>query len=82
MTMAIALSRLSSERQDIRVDIYESARRFTEIGAGVGLFLRVWKVLKSLGLEESLRNILPSILNENEIGERPLFSYQSQDEGS
>ena len=76
--MAIALSRLSSERQDIHVDIYESARQFTEIGAGVGLFLRPWRVMKALGLERSLRIILPDIPHENEVGESLLPVCQSK----
>lgn len=51
---AIALSRLSRDRKDIRVDLYEAAHEFTEIGAGVTVWRRPWKALKSLGLEEEL----------------------------
>ncbi|KAI5117342.1 hypothetical protein M0805_001947 [Coniferiporia weirii] len=54
LTTAIALSCLSQEKKDIRVDLHEAAHRFTEIGAGVALWRRPWKIMKSLGLEEEL----------------------------
>ena len=38
------------------VDIYESAPVFGEIGAGIGIWPRVWKTLVSLGLEEDLQS--------------------------
>ncbi|KAI5114866.1 hypothetical protein M0805_009927, partial [Coniferiporia weirii] len=57
LTAAIALSRLSRVRKDIQIDLYESATEFTEIGAGVGMWRRPWKVMKSLGLEEELRKL-------------------------
>lgn len=34
--------------------MYESARKYTEIGAGVGLLKRPWQVLKRLGLANDL----------------------------
>ena len=39
---------------DIHIDMYESTQKFTEVGAGVALYKRPWKVLKDLGLRESL----------------------------
>lgn len=38
------------------VDIYESASHFSEIGAGIGIWPRVWDTLVSLGLEEDLKS--------------------------
>lgn len=67
--MATALARSSSERKDVHVDVYESARQFSEIGAGVALFLRPWRALKALGLENTLNELLPHVPQENKIGE-------------
>lgn len=50
LVCAAALSKAS----DIEVHIYEAARQFGEIGAGIGMYPRVWKVCQELGLEESL----------------------------
>ncbi|TCD68035.1 hypothetical protein EIP91_011646 [Steccherinum ochraceum] len=47
---ALALSRYP----DIQVDVYEAAREMAEIGAGIGLWPRTWKILQSLGLENDL----------------------------
>ena len=42
---------------DIEVDIYESATKLTEVGAGIGMWRRVLDILKYLGLEDDLREI-------------------------
>ena len=42
----------------IRVDIYESTHELTEIGAGIGMFPRVWEILKTLDIEEDLLTII------------------------
>ena len=54
MTLAYALSK----SPDIRVDVYEAASKFTEIGAGIGVWWRTRQVLKSLGLEEDVIRLL------------------------
>lgn len=54
MTLAYALSKFP----DIRVDVYEAASKFTEIGAGIGVWWRTRQVLKSLGLEEDIVRLL------------------------
>lgn len=54
MVFAYALSKSA----DIRVDVYEAASEFTEIGAGIGLWWRTRQVLKSLGLEEDVVRLL------------------------
>ena len=56
VTLAIALCRLNPKK-DIKIDIYEGAHAFTEIGAGVGVCKRPWEVFKKLGLEEELSKI-------------------------
>ena len=53
MTAAVALARSS----DIKVDIYEAAQAFNEIGAGVVLWPRPWRVMAALGLDKDLRGL-------------------------
>ena len=55
---AIALSRFSKERGDIKIDIYESTSKFSEIGAGIGFWLRSWNIMRKLGLDTSLEKLL------------------------
>ncbi|EIW82783.1 salicylate hydroxylase [Coniophora puteana RWD-64-598 SS2] len=57
LTLAVTLS----QYPDIEVDIYERARQFGEVGAGVGLWLRPFKVLRKLGpkLEQDLLSKTP-----------------------
>ena len=51
--LAVALS----ESTDIEVDVYEAARQYAEIGAGVGIWQRPWKILEKLGLADELVNV-------------------------
>ncbi|KAH8111732.1 FAD/NAD-binding domain-containing protein [Phellopilus nigrolimitatus] len=77
---AIAISRLSSGKKDIRIDIYEAAREFTEIGAGIGMFLRQWGIMKTLGLEQALAKLseVPIIENKPRLG----FKLQKSDQAT
>ncbi|KAJ7227879.1 salicylate hydroxylase [Mycena haematopus] len=50
LTLALALSRYP----DIEVELYEAAATLTEVGAGIAVFPRPWKILQMLGLEEDL----------------------------
>lgn len=54
LTLASALSK----SPDIRIDVYEAASKFTEIGAGIGVWWRTRQVLKYLGLEEDIVRLL------------------------
>lgn len=47
LTLAVALSRY----QDIAIDVYEAAQSFCEIGAGVGVWPRAFRVLRKFGPE-------------------------------
>ena len=53
LLLALFLQRKSP---DIQVDIYESASKLTELGVGIGMWPRSWEIIRSLGLEEELRN--------------------------
>ena len=77
MTAAIALSRLSSERKDIQINIYESAQEFTEIGAGIGMLLRPWKIMKRLGLDGPLRKVVNIPDKEDELSTLVLYKNTS-----
>ena len=46
----MSIAHFSSERGDIKIDVYEQASEFKEIGAGVGFRIRPWRVLKRIGL--------------------------------
>ncbi|KAJ7346846.1 FAD/NAD-P-binding domain-containing protein [Mycena albidolilacea] len=48
LCLAVALSRYAH----IQVDVYEGAGRFREIGAGVMIWARTWRILELLGLAE------------------------------
>jgi salicylate hydroxylase len=54
LTLAYALSK----SPDIRIDVYEAASKFTEMGAGIGVWWRTRQVLKYLGLEEDIIRLL------------------------
>ena len=51
MTFAIALSHSAPH---VEVDIYESASAFGMVGAGIGMWPRVWDALKAIGLKDEL----------------------------
>lgn len=53
LVLAVALSRMDLEEL-IQVDIYESAPQLTQIGAGITLWPRAWKILEKLGLDTAL----------------------------
>jgi salicylate hydroxylase len=53
MTIPVALSKY----EDIEVSVFEAAREFSEVGAGIGVWPRVWKILAHLGLDDDLARI-------------------------
>ena len=66
LASAIAIARLNPAN-DIKLDIYEGAHAFTEIGAGVGLWKRPWSIMKKLGLAEDLQNICKASVISDEL---------------
>ena len=61
LTSAITMSRLNPDN-NIKIDVYEGARAFTAIGAGVGVWKRPWGVMKKLGLAEDLGRICKALV--------------------
>lgn len=53
LLLAVALSKYP----DIQVDVYEAAKLFSEVGAGIGLWPRSWKIIEQLGLADELAKI-------------------------
>ena len=52
LTLAAVLGRFS---HDIQVDIYEAAAEFSEIGAGISIWRRTWRIMEFIGLDEGLK---------------------------
>ena len=57
MATALTIAKFSKDK-DIRIDIYESKEKFTEIGAGLGFSFRPWKIFKRFGLAKELEALL------------------------
>ncbi len=53
LCLATALSKYSN----IETSVYEAAEQFKEIGAGVLMWERTWKILASLGLSDQLLSV-------------------------
>jgi salicylate hydroxylase len=49
-----------SKYPEIDVDIYEAATHFSEVGAGIGIWPRVWQTLAKMGLDEDLSRVTAS----------------------
>ena len=50
----------------LEINLYEGAHQITEIGAGIGMWPRTWKIMKELGFDEVLAHFLPALPNDNE----------------
>ena len=50
--MAAVLNKFSG---DIKVDVYESAAAFSNVGAGINLWRRTYRIMEILGLSDELR---------------------------
>ena len=55
LVLALCLKKYASD--SVRFDIYESASELTEVGAGVGMSMRIWSIMRELGLEDDLLTI-------------------------
>ncbi|KAJ8496542.1 hypothetical protein ONZ45_g12408 [Pleurotus djamor] len=53
LACAIMLSRY----EDIDVEIFEAAAEFSEVGAGIGVWPRVWRILEKFGLAEDFAKV-------------------------
>ncbi|KZT63441.1 FAD/NAD(P)-binding domain-containing protein [Daedalea quercina L-15889] len=58
LSFAVSLRKLCGSC--VKIDIYETAHAFTEAGAGIGLWPRVWHTMEALGLADDLSAIATS----------------------
>lgn len=58
--LALATFLASKGATGLTIDMYEANPSLTELGAGVGVWLRTWRILSSAGLAEGLQGIAPS----------------------
>ena len=65
LTLSAALHDFDKANK-LEVNLYESAHQISEIGAGIGMWPRTWKIMKELGFEEALAHFLPALPNDNE----------------
>ncbi|KIK05653.1 hypothetical protein K443DRAFT_334762 [Laccaria amethystina LaAM-08-1] len=72
----VALSRYP----DIEVSVYEGAKEFSEVGAGIGVWPRVWKILAHLGLDSDMAKMTASKPSYDEVGTF-IFRKSDQPEG-
>ncbi|KAK7024836.1 salicylate hydroxylase [Favolaschia claudopus] len=73
LTLAVALA----QYPDIDIELYEAANSLTELGAGIGLFPRPWKIIQMLGLEDDL---LMTTERKPRQGPVPAFNYRKSDQ--
>ncbi|KAF9460590.1 salicylate hydroxylase [Collybia nuda] len=76
LTAAVALSKYP----DIDIDIYEAATKFSEVGAGIGVWPRVWKILAHLGLDNDLARVT-ALKPSYELSDTFIFRKSDQPEG-
>ncbi|PPQ78461.1 hypothetical protein CVT25_011856 [Psilocybe cyanescens] len=60
LTLSSALEHLEKDR-NFEITIYEASAQISEIGAGINFWPRSWSIMKALGLEKSLLQILPRV---------------------
>lgn len=58
----LMLAVILSQHPNIQVDVYEAAHELREVGAGIGMWPRTWKIMKKLGLADALarKSIIPA----------------------
>lgn len=65
LTFAVALNALS-QHDNVEVDIYESTAVISEVGAGITLWPRVWKMVQAIDLDTSLLRFAPRAPDDTE----------------
>ncbi|KZT63557.1 FAD/NAD(P)-binding domain-containing protein [Daedalea quercina L-15889] len=56
LSFAVALRKLCGSH--VKIDLYEAAHAFTEVGAGIGVWPRVWHTMEALDLARDLSAII------------------------
>ncbi|KAL5498529.1 hypothetical protein ACEPAH_1883 [Sanghuangporus vaninii] len=76
LSLAVVLGKYCN---DVEIDVYEAQPHFTEIGAGVSVWNRMWVIMQTLGLDEKLGQMAAQ-LPEKEL--KPAHCYRKSDPGS
>ncbi|EPQ52859.1 FAD/NAD P-binding domain-containing protein [Gloeophyllum trabeum ATCC 11539] len=73
LTLAYALAK----SPNIEIHVYEAAHQFSEIGAGIGMYSRVWKILNALGLHRDLAALthIPESALEGRVDETKMHHF-------
>jgi salicylate hydroxylase len=58
LTLAISLTRLLDNPQAVEVDIYEQKDEISEVGTGIVMYDRTWKILQKIGVDKELQKHL------------------------
>ena len=61
LSLAICIAKYKA---DVEVDIYESGPDFATAGAGLGMWPRIWDIMRELGLEEELKSRSTALLGD------------------
>ncbi|KAI5118612.1 hypothetical protein M0805_008043 [Coniferiporia weirii] len=85
--LALATFLSSHNAPDLEIDIYETAPSLTELGAGVGVWLRTWRILSSVSfadgsedLATGLARIAPAGRDMNDVVQKA-FEFRKGDGG-
>ncbi|KAJ6614102.1 hypothetical protein B0H10DRAFT_175574 [Mycena sp. CBHHK59/15] len=73
LTLALALSKYP----DIEIEVFEAATTLAEVGAGIGVWPRPWKIIKLLGLESDVIKLSEKKPQEGPV---PSFNYRKSDQ--
>lgn len=55
LTLACALKKSNN----VEINIYEATPEFSEIGAGINIWPRIWEIFANIGLDKPLAELLP-----------------------
>ncbi|TFK47691.1 FAD/NAD(P)-binding domain-containing protein [Heliocybe sulcata] len=76
LVLAIALSKCP----EVEIHIYEAAHQYSEIGAGIGFWPRVWKIMRYLGLDRDLALVSAAHATEDDETDVQLFTLRKSDQ--
>ncbi|KAL5514209.1 hypothetical protein ACEPAG_2297 [Sanghuangporus baumii] len=76
LSLAVVLGKYCN---DVEIDVYEAQPQFTEIGAGVSVWNRMWAIMQTLGLDEKLGKMAAQV-PVKEL--KPAHCYRKSDPGS
>lgn len=57
LTFAVALNAFDKEHK-FAIDLYEAAPELSEIGAGINIWPRTWRILEQIGMKDILIPLL------------------------